>query len=375
MKRIAIVVSGGPAPGINAVIGASAIEATNRGIEVLGIHGGLKGAITDGAAAFLPLDIDNVSRIYNQGGSLLGTSRFNPLSAKDSEEKFLGLMKEQRIEGLIMIGGEGSATLSSMLSKRIPGLRIAHVPKTIDNDIPLPSGEKTFGFETARTVGTQVIDTLVVDAKTCHRWYLVETMGRQAGFLTIGMSLASGASLSLIPEEYQDRLYDPIEFAERIVTSIKLRYHMGKNYGVALLAEGLLDRLRPESSELLDENLRDELGRLTYSEVELGHVILPLIRERLHDQGIHDIEIKHKNVGYELRCARPIGADIEYARVLGYGAVESLSTREGSYMITRDVERLHFIPLETFVADGRVRGRTVDLDSDVYKLACRYMVR
>ncbi|MCI5066031.1 6-phosphofructokinase [bacterium] len=374
-KKIAIIVSGGPAPGINAVIGAAAIEATNRGIQIVGLQGGMKAAIQEREKAFMPLDIDAVSRIYNVGGSILGTSRFNPLAIPENETKFIQLLKDQEIDGIVMIGGEGSANLSHLISTRIPELRVAHVPKTIDNDIPLPSGEKTFGFETARTVGTQVVDTLVIDAKTCRRWYLVETMGRQAGFLTIGMSLASGASLALIPEEYQDRLYDPQEFAERIVTSIKLRYHIGKHYGVVLLAEGLLDRLRPQSSDLLDETLRDELGRLTYSEIELGDVIMPHIYERLRDEGITDLELKHKNVGYELRCASPIGADIEYARVLGFGAVESITSRQGAHMITRENEQLHFIPLDQFLAYGKVRGRTVRLDSDVYKLACRYMVR
>ncbi|MGA1190653.1 MAG: 6-phosphofructokinase [Bdellovibrionota bacterium] len=375
MKRIAIIVSGGPAPGINAVIGAATIEAHGRDIEVFGVNGGLKGCMRDGADAFMPLEVDGISRIYNQGGSLLGTSRFNPFSKQENEQRFIAILKELQIDGLVMIGGEGTATLSYMIHQRIPEMRIAHVPKTIDNDIPLPGGKRTFGFETARTVGTQIVDTLIVDAKTCRRWYLVETMGRQAGFLTLGIGLASGASLALIPEEYKAGSHEPSEFAERIVRTIKARCTAGKNYGVILLAEGLLDCLRPESSELLDESLRDELGRITYSEVELGDVLLPLIRQKLEVEGIPDIELKHKTVGYELRCARPIAADIEYARILGYGAIESLYSQDGAFMVTREFEKLFFVPLEQFVADGTVKGRTVNLESDFYKLACRYMVR
>ncbi len=375
MKRIAIIVSGGPAPGINAVIGASTIEAHGRGIQVFGVNGGLKGCMKDGVDAFMPLEVDGISRIYNQGGSLLGTSRFNPFSKQENEYHFINTLKELQIDGLVMIGGEGTATLSYMIHQRMPEMRIAHVPKTIDNDIPLPGGKRTFGFETARTVGTQIVDTLIVDAKTCRRWYLVETMGRQAGFLTLGIGLASGASLALIPEEYKPGAHEPSEFAERIVHTIKARCTTGKNYGVILLAEGLLDCLRPESSELLDESLRDELGRITYSEVELGDVLLPLIRKKLEAEGVPDIELKHKTVGYELRCARPIAADIEYARILGYGAIQSLSSQDGAFMVTREFEKLFFVPLEQFVADGTVKGRTVNLDSDFYKLACRYMVR
>jgi len=375
MKNIAIIVSGGPAPGINAVIGAATIEAHGRGMQVYGVNGGLRGCLKDGADAFMPLEVDGISRIYNQGGSLLGTSRFNPFSKKEKEERFVEILKKLHIEGLVMIGGEGTATLSHIIHQKMPTMRIAHVPKTIDNDIPLPGGKRTFGFETARTVGTQIVDTLIVDAKTCRRWYLVETMGRQAGFLTLGIGLASGASLALIPEEYSRGAHEPAEFAKRIVSTIKAQNMAGKNYGVILLAEGLLDCLRPESSELLDEDLRDELGRITYSEIELGDVLLPLIRNQLESEGITEIEIKHKTVGYELRCARPIAADIEYARILGYGAIQALSSQEGAFMVTREFEKLFFVPLEQFVANGTVRGRTVDLESDFYKLACRYMVR
>lgn len=370
-----IIVSGGPAPGINSVISTSVIEANNRGYEVRGIVGGFEGLSMGDNDAIVPLTTQMVSRIYNQGGSILGTSRFNPFNSPEHRTRFVRGLIENNIDKLIIIGGEGTAYLSYQLGKLCPDFRIVSVPKTIDNDLILPNHYPSFGFETARFVGTKILDTLMVDARTTKRWYIVTSMGRKAGFLALGLGIASGATLTLIPEELEAGKSQPEDLADIIFGSMKKRALAKKRYGVAILAEGILDMLDPESSPALKNCPRDELGRIKYSEIELGDVLLPLIKERCKTEGI-EIKMISKNIGYELRCAAPVSFDIEYTKFLGYGAVKHILEGQTNVMVTRDFDNLGFEPLEQLMRpDGSVRSRKVNLDSDLYRGARSFMIR
>lgn len=368
-----IVVSGGPAPGINAVISASVAEARRQGAKIIGFQSGFLGISKRGIESARELQIEDVSYIANTGGSIIGTSRCNPFREDATAKRFTSTLKELDINKLIVIGGEGSAMLSRITSKEVPDISIAHVPKTIDNDIPLPNDQSTFGFDTARCIGTNIVDTLVTDARTCRRWYLVETMGRQAGFLTLGIAVASQTTIAFIPEQFSDKLYHPAELASTITNVMKQRHERGKEYGVAIFAEGILDRLDPEHSRTLSDSPRDELGRITYSELELGQVLLPHIKKQCVELGIGEQTIRTKNIGYELRCAPPISTDIEYGKILGYGAVRCLNAQKGHFMITRNKGNLEYIPLENFLENDVIVGRTIDLNSDLYVMAKNYI--
>lgn len=370
-----IIVSGGPAPGINGVISASVIEATNRGYTVKGFLKGFKGISQGTPGAAIDLNPEMVLNIYNTGGSILGTSRFNPFRNAETKRRFIEGLAANNVDKLIVIGGEGSAYLSYELSKVQPELRIVHVPKTIDNDLILPNKHPSFGFETARYAGTKVLDTLMVDARTCERWFLVTSMGRKAGFLALGLGIASGAHLTLIPEEFSESTISARDLAAIVYTSVKKRSDAGKDWGVALMAEGLLDALDPESSPVLKNCPRDELGRIKYSQVELGDVIMPHLKE-MCQRDVRGISFYTKNIGYELRCYPPVSFDIEYTRFLGYGAVKHLLDGRSGIMITRDFDHLGFEPLADMIQpDGLVKARKVDLSSDLYRVAQRFMVK
>lgn len=373
--RFGIIVSGGPAPGINSVISASVIEANNQGYEVIGFRDGFKGACSGDAQSLVTLTTDGVSGIYNTGGSILGTTRFNPLATEDLKAKFIHALKGNNIDKLIVIGGEGSAFLSYHISKQLPEILVVHVPKTIDNDLILPNKHPSFGFETARYAGTRIIDTLMVDAKTTKRWFLVTSMGRKAGFLALGLGIASGATLTLIPEEFSDSAASPSQIASIIFGSMKKRYNNGKTYGVAIVAEGILDCLDPQSSEILQNCQRDELGRIRYSQIEIGDVVLPPLRQMCREAGM-DIKIIPKNIGYELRCHHPVSFDIEYTKFLGYGAVKLILQGKSGVMVTRDFDNLGYENLSQMMRpDGNMRSRQVDLSSDLYTVATSFMIK
>ena len=181
-KTLAIVCGGGPAPGINSVISSVTIEAKKSGWEVYGIYDGFSN-LGKGEKKVIPLTIDAVSRIHSDGGSILRISRFNPTKSDESLRKVVDTLIELGVTHLVTIGGDDTAYAASRVAdfaKNSLGLTInfVHVPKTIDNDLPLPEGIPTFGFETARSLGTQIVSNLMEDAKTTGRWYLVVAMGR-----------------------------------------------------------------------------------------------------------------------------------------------------------------------------------------------------
>ena len=370
-----IIASGGPAPGINGVISAAVIEASNRGYKVKGLVNGFRNLAEKPDEAVMDLTVHKVSNIYNTGGSIIGTSRFNPFRQEDTKREIIEGLAHHHIDKLIIIGGEGSAYLSYQISKQAPHIHVVHIPKTIDNDLILPNKHPSFGFETARYAGTKVLDTLLVDAKSCNRWFLVTSMGRKAGFLALGLGLASGAHLTLIPEEFAEKMISARDLAAIVFGTIRKRAHNKKPYGVILMAEGILDTIDPESSALLKKCPRDEMGRIKYAQIELGDVIGPDLKEMCKADGL-DLSFYTKNIGYELRCHPPISFDIEYTKFLGYGAVQYLLDGHSGIMITRDFDHLGCEPLEEMVLpNGGMKARVVDLSSDLYKVARRFMIR
>jgi 6-phosphofructokinase 1 len=201
-----MLVGGGPAPGINSVIGAVTIRSLLGGSEVLGFVDGFKWLMEGSTGHVHPLSIEEVSRIHFRGGSHLGTSRANPTKKPEHLDRVLSTLTSLGITRLVTIGGDDTAFSALKLEARSAGrMQVVHVPKTIDNDLDLPYGIPTFGFQTARHYGVEILKNLMVDARTTSRWYLTVTMGRKAGHLALGIGKAAGATLTIIPEEFRER--------------------------------------------------------------------------------------------------------------------------------------------------------------------------
>ncbi len=370
-KRIGIVVSGGPAPGINSVISSSVIAGEHRGYEVYGIQDGFLGAIN--GSNIRRLQIEEVSRIYKSGGSILGTSRINPLES--NIEKFKRNLSDHKIDKLIVIGGEGSAWVSYQITKHLPSISVVHVPKTIDNDLMLPNQYPSFGFETARSVGTKILDTLSVDARTTKRWFVVTSMGRHAGFLALGLGVASRATSTFIPEEFEGRKPSVQEVASLLMGSVRARHSMGKPFGLIVVAEGIIDVLDPNSVPEVADCPRDHLGRIRHSEVHISDLLVKHMRSVCKSSNL-DMAFYTKNLGYELRCADPVSFDIEYTTFLGLGAVRLLDEGATGVMVTREFDRIGSVALQSMMGpDGRMMSRKLDLNSDLYKVARSFMIR
>ncbi len=380
-KTLAIVCGGGPAPGINSVISSVTIEAKKSGWEVYGIYDGFSN-LGKGEKKVTPLTIDAVSRIHSDGGSILRISRFNPTKSDESLRKVVDTLIELGVTHLVTIGGDDTAYAASRVAdfaKNSLGLTInfVHVPKTIDNDLPLPEGIPTFGFETARSLGTQIVSNLMEDAKTTGRWYLVVAMGRVAGHLALGIGKSAGATLTLIPEEFPGKEKIPLSLVVDIVTgSIVKRLASGRNYGVAVTAEGLIEKIRLEDLEAADCLEYDDHGHIRYAEINFSDVLKKELLVKLSGMGLK-MTVNNKEVGYEVRCAPPNAFDIEYTRNLGYGAFEFLRDGGTNALITIQNNQIVPIPFDQIIdpVTKKTRIRMVNTQSIQYRIARQYMIR
>ncbi|MBI5027132.1 MAG: 6-phosphofructokinase [Nitrospirae bacterium] len=376
-ETIGIIVGGGPAPGINGAISAATIEAISEGKDVIGIVGGFKGLFDGDRNCAIPLTIEDVSRIHTEGGSILRTSRDYPDRVKERFKVLLSTLKHIGIKYLITIGGEGTLFMAKWIESEAKGaIRVVHIPKTIDNDIPLPGGVSTFGYQTARHWGVEIVKNIMEDARTTGRWYFVTTMGRHSGHLAMGIGKASGATITLIPEEFNDKELSFRKVADILTGSIIKRLSMGKDHGVAILAEGISEKFDLKELSRYEQLEKDETGRIRLSEIQLGRVLKNFVKKTLDSMGIK-ITIVDKNIGYELRAADPIPFDIEYTRNLGYGAVKFLLGGGSGAMVVFYEGKLMSIPFEEMIdlKTGRTKVRLVDINSESYEVGRKYMIR
>jgi ATP-dependent phosphofructokinase / diphosphate-dependent phosphofructokinase len=380
-QRMGILVGGGPAPGINGVIHSATIEAINNGIEVVGIYDGFQ-HLMEGKLVSTPLTIDDVSRIHLDGGSILRTSRANPTKSREDLRKCACALAEAGISLLVGIGGDDTAYSLYRVSKHACeemglAVRSVHVPKTIDNDLPLPEGIPTFGFETAREVGTKIVMNFMEDALTSQTWFIVVTMGRKAGHLALGIGKSSGATLTIIPEEWRGQAIRLQEVVDILVTAILRRLAEGRRHGVVLVAEGILEYLAPEDRQYLQGiDARDPHGHVPLHDMNFSDILKRWVIKDLADMGIK-VPVRDKELGYELRCAPPIAYDVDYTRSLGEAAVDFLLRGGNNATISLQGNQVVPIPSETIMdpATGRTGVRMVNIESFTYQSAYKFMIR
>jgi 6-phosphofructokinase 1 len=374
IKRIGIVVGGGPAPGTNGVIGAVAIEAIKVGCVPIGFHDGFDWLAQRYTDEQHELTIDEVSRVHLDGGVFLGTSRRDVTRDPESLENTVAALSKLKIDALVCIGGDDLVRSAVALERRSV-VKVVQVPKSIDNDLWLPLPLATLGYETARHVGVGIVKSLMEDARTTGRWYLGVTMGRPTGHLTLGIGKAVSATCTIIPEEFMQTPISLADIADIVEGSIIKRRAMGKSHGVVLLSEALVERFSPREVAELQDVDRDAQGNIRVTEIDLGRKVKNEVQIRLEQRGIK-VTIVDKTIGYELRCAPPIPFDAEYARDLGYAAVTHLLDGGSGALVT--IQGGEFTPIpfaQVLDPGGEGRRRPVDITTESYAVAREYMVR
>ncbi|NUO81093.1 6-phosphofructokinase, partial [candidate division KSB1 bacterium] len=376
-KKMAILVGGGPAPGINSVIGAATIRGILSGAEVIGIQDGFEWLMAGQIDKVKELTIEKVSRIHFRGGSYIGISRANPTKNSKYLENTVTSLLRLNVDRLITIGGDDTAYSAMKLEQMADGrIHVVHVPKTIDNDLDLPLGINTFGFQTARHLGVDIVKNLMVDARTTSRWYFVVAMGRKAGHLALGIGKAAGATLTLIPEEFHEQKLNLNVLVDILAGAIIKRLSYGRPDGVVILAEGLVEILDPDDFKEIVNVERDAHDNVRLAEINFGEILKSKVQQRLKEFGLKST-IVAKNIGYELRCADPIPYDMEYTRDLGYCAARYILQGGNAAMVSIQNGRFLPIPFEEILdpKTGRARIRMVDMTSESYEVARRYMIR
>jgi 6-phosphofructokinase len=412
-KRVAILFAGGPAPSANAVISAAAASFLRAGVEVIGIKYGYSSLIDFDLAKplkegqdYIKLTHKVLGRTRNGQGIMIGTARTNPgkhircLEDFNDPEKaapmkrvFDGL-RSIEIDALISIGGDDTLKTANKFklyqqhagnadSSVIP---VVHLPKTIDNDYY--GIDFTFGFFTAVDFLATEIRNLIYDAEATRSYFLTETMGRSAGWLSYGAAIAGEASLVisvediiagyLTHEEFTDEsgetktreCMDIDRMVDRIVKTMLAREEEGKGYGVIVIAEGIAEFL---PLRYVEGVTRDDHGHINISQVSLHAIISKAVEKKYTEQTGRKRAVKGLQLGYESRCAKPHAFDAMLGSQLGVGAFRALAEKKlnGVMVSVTGQLELHYEPFESLVDPETLVTvvRYIDTDSDFHRLA------
>ncbi len=368
-ESIAILCAGGPAPGINTVIGSVTKVFLNAGYNVIGIHEGFKTIFTD-QPNIEKLDFIHADSIYSRGGSALRMSRYKP---KDEEFK-VDFFVKNNIKLLVTIGGDDTASTANRLSKFLEKNKVKvsniHVPKTIDNDLPLPEGIPTFGYHSAKEEGVRIGTTIYEDARTSGNWFVISAMGREAGHLAFGIGTACHFPMIIIPEMFNKTKITFDKITRMIISSMIKRKLMGIGYGVAIVSEGVFHFMSDEEIEGTGVNFTyDEHGHPELGNVSKSHIFNMLVQRKLKKLNI-SVKSRPNEIGYELRCTRPIAYDLTYATMLGTGIIKLFQEGLTGCMIVQthngDIAPLYLKDVED--EHGKIKPRLVNIESGRVKL-------
>ncbi|OYT16585.1 MAG: 6-phosphofructokinase [Bacteroidetes bacterium 4572_77] len=368
-RTIVLLAGGGPAPGINTVIATVAKVFLKDGYKVIGLNGGYKALFAE-APDILNIDFELADRIHKEGGSAIQMSRYKP---KDSEFK-VDLFIKYNVKLLITIGGDDTASTANRIAKFLKEKKIKlqniHVPKTIDNDLPLEEGTPTFGYHSAKSEGVRIATTIYEDARTSGNWFIVSAMGREAGHLAFGIGAACHYPMIIIPEMFNNSEVTLDKIIRLIISSILKRKLLGINYGVVIVSEGVfhtMDDFEIEKSGIIftyDEHGHPELGNLSKA-----HIFNVLLQKKLKELKI-DVKSRPVEIGYEIRCVQPVAYDLVYCANLGMGIKKLFDQGISGAMVTSDhrgdIHPLYLKDVED--ENGKIKPRLVNIDSEKFKM-------
>ena len=360
---IVILAGGGPAPGINTVISTVAKTFLKDGYRVLGLHDGYKNLFKK-EKELEEIDFMWADDIQKQGGSALRMSRYKPKNEEFNPDFFV----ENNIKLLVTIGGDDTASTANRISKylnenNVP-IQNIHVPKTIDNDLPLPDGNPTFGYYSAKDAAVHLVQTVYEDARTSGNWFVLSAMGREAGHLAFGMTSACHCPMVIIPEMFNKTEVTLDAIINLMVTSIVKRKLLGVEYGVIIISEGVFHFMTDEEIEksgvafTYDEHGHPELGN-----VSKAHIFNLLLQQRLKLLGL-SVKSRPVEIGYGIRCVQPNGYDLTYCSLLGYGVKKLFKQGVTGAMVTTNPKG-EIIPLylkDVEDENGKIKPRLVNLN-------------
>jgi len=380
--NMGILCGGGPAPGLNALISAATSYAVKLNWKVIGFHYGYKYLATGDPEIVktnsIELKEDMVADLSDQGGSIIIPDRFNPTKSPTIISNVLNMLYHFKIRYLLVVGGNDKIFSTHLITQGVDPFQMSviAVPKTIDNDIQLPPNQSTFGYHTARAFASKLVMNLIEDARSAPRWFVIEMMGKNTGHLALSVANATGAHLAVIPEDFGDHKVTLKDICDLIEGAIYKRKSQGKNYGVCIICEGLINKMSQGSIQELYQNgfiPTDRKGDIILDDVELGRAVRNEIEKRMQQRMI-PIRVTSKKIGYELRGCSPSSFDAIYCTELGYGAVEGFKTNHSNCMVVWKNGKISYKSFRTLMdpETGAIVPRKVDVKSEPYKIARLY---
>jgi ATP-dependent phosphofructokinase / diphosphate-dependent phosphofructokinase len=366
---IAILAGGGPAPGINTVIGTIAKVFLSSGYRVLGLHGGFQSLFMENPVID-DISFEQADKIHKQGGSAIQMSRYKPKDEEFSTEFFT----KHNIKLLVTIGGDDTASTANRIAKFLKehdvNIQNIHVPKTIDNDLPLPEGSPTFGYHSAKQQGVKIAQTVYEDARTSGNWFIVAAMGREAGHLAFGIGAACHYPMIIIPEMFNKTELTIRKIVRLIISAILKRKILGITYGAVIISEGVFHFMSDAEIESTGINFTyDEHGHPELGNVSKAHIFNILTQRELKRLGIK-VKSRPVELGYELRCVPPVAFDLLYCALLGMGVKKLFDQGVTGCMVTSDptgdIAPLYLKDVED--EHGKVKPRLVNINSQKAKL-------
>lgn len=372
MKTIAILCGGGPAPGINTVVATVTKVFLKSGYRVLGVHEGYKGLFAD-IPEIEEMTYEKADQIYNRGGSAIKMSRFKPKDGDFTTRLFV----KEHIDLLVTIGGDDTASTANRLTKFLAAnsvrIKNIHVPKTIDNDLPLPEGVPTFGFTSAKEMGVNIGKVIKAEAATTQNWYVLMSMGREAGHLAYEIGKGIHAAMIIIPEMFGKTQITIDKVVRLTISSMVKRRLLGQNSGVVVISEGIFHFLKDEDIAASGITFDyDAHGHPELSDISKAHIINKIIRNRLKELGINIIS-RPVEVGYSLRCVDPSAFDLTYCTTLGIGVKKLYEEGYTGCMVAVDLEE-KIIPVylkDVEDENGKIRTRLVNMEKEEVKLTLK----
>lgn len=379
-QSIVILTGGGPAPGMNTVVGSIAKTFIQNDYRVLGLHGGYKGLFSPNPN-YCELDFVTADWIFNRGGSYLMMSRYKPTN-EDFEVNFnLDFFKENNIKLLVTVGGDDTASTANRIAKFLEAknypIANIHVPKTIDNDLPLPQNIPTFGYHSAKGEGTKIATTIYEDARTSGNWFVVSAMGRSAGHLALGIGATCHYPMIVIPEMFNKTKITAEKIINMAISAIIKRKIMGISYGAIMISEGVFH-------ELSHEELEASGVKFTYDEhghPELGKVSKAQLFNEMLENKLNALKIKVKSrpveIGYEVRCVTPFAYDLMYCSQLGMGVYKLFTEGTTGCMVYVDlngnVKSLYLKDMQD-PETGKIPPRGVNIHTDKVQQIFDYLM-
>lgn len=330
--KLALLTGGGDCPGLNAAIRAVVRAAAQSGLKIIGIQEGWKGLL-EGLVTTLPVEV--TSGLLPLGGTILGSSRVNPLKVKGGIDRSLKFFKKQKLDALVAVGGEGTLRVAAEFSKK--GMPIVCIPKTIDNDTW--GTDASIGFDTAVQIASEAIDRLQTTAESHHRVMIVEVMGRHAGWIATYAGIAGGADAVLIPEE-------PFPFKD-LLRIIQKRAARKKYFSIFVVSEDA--KIIMENKKILKTPLHHD----EYGDVKLGG-IGDLLAAQLRRKTKSEVRVTV--LGHIQRGGSPSAFDRILATRLGVKAVELVKAKQFGRMVILKGNQIESIPISS--ASGKLK--TVD---------------